>query len=1059
MLLPVNVALNDRTATFEDNNTLTVENDKFTTTRKDVSLTGGGTLNLSSNLNMGIGGLIFDKDQHYTVEGKDFTFKGAGVDIGAGTTVDWNVKGASDDNLHKIGKGTLKVNVTQGNKLKVGNGTVELNAEKAFNAIYITSGKATVKLNAANTLFGGDFGGIYFANNGGTLDLNGYDFEVKKIAAADIGAVITNNASTKSTVTIKAQDKYIYHGTLTGNLDLVYQHEQKPKDGVLVLDGGTDIKGSINVQNGKLVIMGHATTHATLPKCEQAWACQPSPADRIQSAEKNDANKTGKDYMISNNVSDFHQPDWEMRNYKFETLNLTNSDFHVGRNAIVEGNIVANGSTLAFGGDQDVYLDRHDGVNITGDGFGFQQHVVAGQSRADSTITYKGDIKGTNKSTIESWMSYFEASIDLKDASTFTSHGDSLMKLRDEGISVAGGSKVILNDVLVEDNPEIVKITVTADSTLNINNVFAKKAHVSLKGEYVSGSLLAYDGGIVDVDRWELKNGNLETMDSGVINIGQLTTKGSQVAAASLTINDHLDMSDLNPFVYGAGASAWVGLSANRITLNKDAKITASFSNDFLSLNNISYGTKYTLIEAKDLQDYRTNDDIEFTLQGDDTEVHSSKDKNKIVFEFAEKSELPLPPVAPVPPPTPPVVPQPPVEPDGPQLRPEVQEIENAFYERSDNPRAGAIYQAILEHNKHGGLSYQEVAINDALSMGSVSEGANALVAIAERTDRMFGETARTITQTRLVQPVRTAIDARLSSLRAPLRQSSVVNYPVAFAGTDLSAIGRAMDADALHQSIFVDVSVGYQKDGNRTDQVVSSHFGYDKLMRVGGDRLVVGGALSVSELNNQDDEASDDGRMYSLTGYISREGDRGQGFQSYLTLGHLSNDRSFIPEISLGRQTFNEKTWMVMSSNYLKYRFDLGDIAVKPMLLADLGWTHTSSSESTYLKRDSLNDTTLDLGLGVEVEGRYDETSWMLQFTARRNMWRSADSVGVNLKNAQGYISYGLDNPKITSFGAYGMVSQRISKNMMMDLALGGTASTDGALGVNGNARLRWMF
>ena len=198
---------------------------------------------------------------------------------------------------------------------------------------------------------------------------------------------------------------------------------------------------------------------------------------------------------------------------------------------------------------------------------------------------------------------------------------------------------------------------------------------------------------------------------------------------------------------------------------------------------------------------------------------------------------------------------------------------------------------------------------------------------------------------------------------------------------------------------------------------------------------------------------------MYSLTGYVSREGQEGFGFQSYLTAGHLANDRSFIPEIHLGRQTFDEKSWMVMSSNYLKYRFNVGDIAVKPMFLADIGWTHTSGSESTYLKRDSLNDATVDLGVGLELEGGFNSTSWMLQLTARHNVWRSADTVGVNLKNAQGFISYGLDDQKVTTFGAHGMISQRLSKTMMLDIATGATASTDGALGINGNARLRWLF
>ena len=111
-------------------------------------------------------------------------------------------------------------------------------------------------------------------------------------------------------------------------------------------------------------------------------------------------------------------------------------------------------------------------------------------------------------------------------------------------------------------------------------------------------------------------------------------------------------------------------------------------------------------------------------------------------------------------------------------------------------------------------------------------------------------------------------------------------------------------------------------------------------------------------------------------------------------------------------------------------------------MAIVDLGWSEVSESESTYFKRDNLTERTVDLGLGlgVEIEG-------------------SHESIGVNLKNAQGYISYDLDNRHETTFGANAMVSKRIMQNMILDVGAGATASTDGSLGVNGNTRLRYLF
>lgn len=76
---------------------------------KDLSVSGGGELTLKQDTDLGIGGLIFDKNQTYKVSGKDKSYKGAGIDIDNNTTVEWNVKGVAGDNLHKIGSGTLDV--------------------------------------------------------------------------------------------------------------------------------------------------------------------------------------------------------------------------------------------------------------------------------------------------------------------------------------------------------------------------------------------------------------------------------------------------------------------------------------------------------------------------------------------------------------------------------------------------------------------------------------------------------------------------------------------------------------------------------------------------------------------------------------------------------------------------------------------------------------------------------------------------------------------------------------------------------------------------------------
>lgn len=149
----------------------------------------------------------------------------------------------------------------------------------------------------------------------------------------------------------------------------------------------------------------------------------------------------------------------------------------------------------------------------------------------------------------------------------------------------------------------------------------------------------------------------------------------------------------------------------------------------------------------------------------------------------------------------------------------------------------------------------------------------------------------------------------------------------------------------------------------------------------------------------------------------------------------------------------------MLMSSNYFKYHFRAGSLNIRPMAIVDLGWSNISESESAYFKHDNLTERTLDLGLGIEIEGSHESIGYLFQLSARRNVWNSADSVGVNLKNAQGYISYDIEERHKTIFAANAMFSKRISQNTILDMGAGATASTEGALGINGNARIRYLF
>lgn len=164
---------------------------------------GAGIINLKDSVNQGAGSLTFNSD--YTVKSDDNnTWMGAGLIINDGVTVNWQVNGVKDDNLHKIGAGTLIVNGNGDNQggLKAGDGTVVLNQRngQAFSNVNIASGRPTVVINGDNQV---KTENITWGYKGGTLDINGYDQSFTELNAADYGAIIANdNKNEKSTVNL-----------------------------------------------------------------------------------------------------------------------------------------------------------------------------------------------------------------------------------------------------------------------------------------------------------------------------------------------------------------------------------------------------------------------------------------------------------------------------------------------------------------------------------------------------------------------------------------------------------------------------------------------------------------------------------------------------------------------------------------------------------------------------------------------------------------------------------------------------------------------------------------
>ncbi|EGK3862187.1 autotransporter outer membrane beta-barrel domain-containing protein [Escherichia coli] len=574
-----------------DGKTITINNNTYTdsgekkqiestgaTGLKDILFSGGGNINLTSNLDLNYGGLIFNSGDKYTVNGENVTFKGAGIDIAKDTTVIWNTKYAKNDNLHKIGEGTLDVTKSQETNLKTGNGTVILNAENSFNNIYIAGGKATVKINHENAISGNnDTGGIFFTNNGGTLELNGYDKSFNRIAATDNAATIINTADKTSNVTINNNAPYIYHGQFKGNINLI--NENKADNAPLILDGDIDVSGHLTANNTNIIMQGHATEHALLRNggqfcyipnilCETDYVYYLSEADNQANVLYNSG------YKNNNQRVSLSQPDWDSRTFKFGSLILNNSQFKTGRDSHVEGTILAKKSNIVLG-DDTLYIDLYAGSNINNNGFGFQQNVQSGKSPVNiaNTSSYKGSIELSDKSEL-TINNIFEGGIDAV---------DSKIEINSSHVTLNRTSYFVNSEFNINKNAEILSETsLFSTSPLNVSG------EITFTGTPVAGTQ-SYTPTV------NILYGGLKLNDGGKIIVRDQTSLSADITATedhNVTLLFGNNESDINNLADSADKIFTSGLLSGFNTAYQGsinlAKGNASFNNTWWTVTDDS---------------------------------------------------------------------------------------------------------------------------------------------------------------------------------------------------------------------------------------------------------------------------------------------------------------------------------------------------------------------------------------------------------------------------------------------------------------------------------------
>lgn len=513
-----NVTIKNTDITLHQNNADTTGTQEKITKDKDIVFTNGGNVLFKDNLDFGSGGIIFDEGHEYNINGQGFTFKGAGIDIGKESIVNWNALYSSDDVLHKIGPGTLNVQKKQGANIKIGEGNVIFNEEGTFNNIYLASGNGKVILNKDNSLGNDQYAGIFFTKRGGTLDLNGHNQTFTRIAATDDGTTITNSDTTKEAVlAINNEDSYIYHGNINGNIKLTHNinSQDKKTNAKLILDGSVNTKNDVEVSNASLTMQGHATEHAifrsTANHCSLVFLCGTDWVTVLKETESSYNKKFNSDHKSNNQQTSFDQPDWKTGVFKFDTLHLNNADFSISRNANVEGNISANKSAITIG-DKNAYIDNLAGKNITNNGFDFKQTISTNLSIGETKFT--GGITAHN------------SQIAIGDQAVVTLNGATF--LNNTPISIDKGAKVIAQNSMFTTKG------IDISGELTMMGIPEQNSKTVTPGLHYAADGFRLSGGNANFIARNMASvtGNIYADDAATITLGQPETETPTISSA-----------------------------------------------------------------------------------------------------------------------------------------------------------------------------------------------------------------------------------------------------------------------------------------------------------------------------------------------------------------------------------------------------------------------------------------------------------------------------------------------------------------------------------------------
>lgn len=526
-----------------------------------------GTILLKDSVTQGAGYLEF-KDSYTVSADAGKTWTGAGIITDKGTNVTWKVNGVAGDNLHKLGEGTLTVSgigVNPGG-LKTGDGTVIL-AQKpdaagnvqAFSSVNLASGRPTVVLADSRQV---NPDNISWGYRGGVLDLNGNDITFTRLRVSDYGAVIANKAANKSHLSLnlstanneevsvpigtvnpfggkgtpgslysrnlngqtsyyilksatygntlwgnslnnpaeweyvgtdknkaiqnvkdrvlaeRAKAPVIYHGQLTGNMDVTIP--QLPAERKVVMDGSVNLPGgNLSKEGGSLVFQGHPVIHASV-----------SGSAPVSLTQK----------------------DWENRQFTLKTLSLKNADFHLSRNAGLNGDIQADSSHITLGSNK-VIIDKNDSTG----------NYVNPEEGTSSPVEsqYQGNITLQKGSTLDI-NNRFTGGIEAHDSQVNVTSSEAV--LQDSGIfvnsalSVRDGGHLKAQKGLYSDG----RVQIGKNGTLSLSGtpVTGSDGQFTPMLSMTEGYDLTGNNATLDIRNWAHVSGDIHATSPSTVRIG-----------------------------------------------------------------------------------------------------------------------------------------------------------------------------------------------------------------------------------------------------------------------------------------------------------------------------------------------------------------------------------------------------------------------------------------------------------------------------------------------------------------------------------------------------------